>query len=1589
MTISARRRRRSLLSLLCLALLGFGLFTYTFRAGAAVDEKLAQTYRDLAASVDQKAMVETVRTLSTGGSRVVGYPGERKAAQYVETQLKSILGDANVRTETFTATVPMDKGASLQAGGKTYQIFGIWPNLVRTSQLPPEGLTGPLIYAGNGSLKAFNGKTVDGSIVLMDFNSSLEWMNAPRLGAKAVVFIEPDATMRGEAEAKFLSIPLAIPRFYIKRSEAAALQALALGRRDPQATLKADMKWERVEAKNFIGVLPGRSKDPNIARQIVVVQSFYDGMSVVPALAPSAEGANGMAGLLQTARTFKQLGNERTIWFVATSGHYLGLQGIRELINNHIDEWQVPGPFAKLFGQAKDPKEPIYLWAGLDLASQSRGIGIFYKGWFFNVREDTQNLFSDIARVARENNDKVATVLGYDPKKAFADGVNPVDGKSWRNFIPGKPAFDSEAVGMAGGFGVSFATIDDSRNLVDTPFDTFDKVNIANVAQQMRTFLCLFQHYVNDTNDPNADPKKQIPLYKPSQWTRMGLRSGFATVSGKVRDYDPRKSLVPSDPVHDALAVYPSQTVTSTAPGTKTFIGVRGFWVQYVNNNEGKPEEEQAEYAFHGAPPTTADNQKHSVAAYRLDPQTGDVDYAPDKGVNGTEFPTEFSITTGEKEANVVVFPCVATTIFDLVDQQALRTLSSLTIFDGATNGEPRQYGYALPKPEPGISYVEDAAVIFARRGNEYAMDANAKGAAAERAQTEAAAKAAASNNKLRQFKILMGSGPANTRFLLINSTPENPEGEGYVMGAGGGENAIESSRSAAITNTSLKVAKDMWALDDYRIKRLLRNNIRNEGVIKLHADAAEYIKRAEAALAAKDYETFDSYSRAAWGYEARAYPDVTKTQQDVVNGVIFYLALMIPFAYFLERLFFGFSDLRRQLTAAALIFVGVFLVFAAIHPAFQITLNPGIVLLSFVMLALSVLVTLLVWQKFEAQLKQQARETTGTHDKDAGTGSIAVAAFALGVSNMRRRKARTALTCTTLVLLTFTVLAFTSVVQDLRFNQVPAPGTPVYAGIQLRDPNWNALQQVAYRLLYDEFGKTRLVAPRGWFLGTQPGEQTFLTVKRADREFGAKGAVGLTAQEAQVTHADEALAAGRWFLPGDTLSMILPRKIADTLRISDADVGSARVSFSGQDYTVIGILDQDKFKKILDLDQEPLTPVDFVQMQQLQKQGKTDSSSGFQQYLHLDPDVIFFIPYQTLVSLGGDLRSVAIGYGTDDKAVLSDLKNNLMKRFDMNLYAASEGKIDRFSSIGANSTEGLETIIIPILIAALIVLNTMLGSVFERVKEIHIFSSIGLSPAHIGTLFMAEALVYAILGAVSGYILGQAVSKVIALVAPGSGLSLNFSSISAVMSTLIIVAVVLLSTLWPAKKASEVATPAIQRSWNVPDPEGDTWKIRLPFAVTGDQARGVNGFLAEWFQSYEGYSVGDFITEAIYREAYEAEYGEAFRIGCKAWLAPFDLGVSQHIKLETVPTDLEDVYDMRLTLNRVSGDVSNWKRVNRRFLNTLRKQFLIWRTLSAAERERYYEEMVTEAKHVDPAGSGGGAVRFDAAAATPAAPEI
>ncbi len=1524
-----------------------------------IDPEAAQNYKTLAAGISPARLAKTIADLSaisypvpnqpagapvTAHSRLAGTPGGDQARAYVRGEFQKIFGAGNVAEEEFPVTIPADNGASVKAPGlpRPLALQPLWPNLVRTSTLPSGGVDGPLIYAGKGDLRAFRGKPVEGSIVMLDFNCGFDWENAARLGAKAIIFVEPSQIQRGEGETKFLRLPVNIPRFWMGRGDAALLQSAALTTPNFTVHLECDNPWKTGTSANIVGTIPGSGP---LASQHIVIESYYDSMSVVPTQAPGAEAADGIASLLELARAYKANPPARTINFVACGAHFLGIQGARIYVDKHIDAWRpisgLDSVKHTLFKSALPDRTNVLLFTGLDLSSQTGSVGVFYKGYFYDYREDIQGDFSDIGRTFRENAEKIGQTLGFDPATAFADGINGVNGKSWRNYLPGALAFDAEAATMAGGKGITFATTDDGRNLVDTPRDLPPAVNVINLAAQTRLLACQYWHVFHDTNDPNKISDRSnaslMPVPGWPAWTRQGLRLGFSRLTGRVLLFDPKTNFVPDKPITETLAVIGNEETTMT--------GVRGALIQATAPGSAK-------FDFPGLPLVISNgisglrygpgNNLH-LAAYRLHPaddgagNRGDVDYAPDQGVNGSQnYPTEFDLTSDAKETQVIVFPCIATTVYDLLDQAALKRLADIKVYDGASDSEPRQYGLVRGSGQLVLFSPQDATT---------------------------------------RLKVVAGNGPA-TRFLLINATKDHPTGIGYAVGTPAARQANYTSppdpnnpddavRNGAINNTALRVAEDMWTLDDFRIRNLAKFRIVQLGdktnpLTFLHDEAQRQMGLARTAYAQRDYELFDAYSRQAWANESRVYPQAQQTANDVVQGVIFYLFLLIPFAYFLERLLFGYSDLRRQLTAAFGIFILIFAIFSQIHPAFSIgSVNPLIILIAFVMLALSVIVSLLVWGKFEEQLKQFNKSVSGVHKADVGKASIAFAAFALGISNMRRRKERTLLTCLTLVLLTFTVLSFTSIVNTIRYNDVPAPGTAPYNGLLLRLPTWDNLDFTAYRLLNDEYGSRYAVAPRAWFFGALPGQPTFLHLTRAHLGTDVKGVDGFTPQEAQVTGLNKSLIAGRWFAPGDTYAAILPKGVASSLQITPADVGKVSINFSGVPYLVIGIVDADKFKAVKDLDNETLTPVDF---QAQQSQGNTSAgsaasasaSAGFQEYLHLDPDNVLYVPYDTLINLGGSLESVAINMGKAG-TVGTELKS-LMPRLDLNLYAGQNGQNHRFSAIGATSSQGLVNIIIPILIAALIVLNTMLGSVFERVKEIAIFSSIGLSPSNIAMLFIAEALVYGIIGAVSGYLIGQALAWLIAHFHILPGLYLNFSSTSAELAIGLVVVVVLLSTIFPARKASEVATPAVDRTWKVPEPDGDQWRITLPFAVAGAQAPGINQFLAEWFRSYEEQSVGDFLTQDIRTGVETMPTGPGYRLSGRIWLAPFDLGVSQMIALDTAPTDLEDVYEVSLNLTRVSGDVSNWKRVNRRFLNVVRKQFLIWRTLSAAERERYLE---------------------------------
>ncbi|MBD3174827.1 MAG: FtsX-like permease family protein, partial [Armatimonadia bacterium] len=1513
---------------------------------------------------DQAEIQADIEALSSFGSRVAGYPGAEKAEDYVRTRLAEI-GFPELLEQELALVSPVDKGFKLTLdNGDEIRLHAVWPNLVATGTALPGDVAGPLVYGGDGEFADFGGLPMDGAIVLMDFNCGTRWLNAAMLGAQAVIFVQPDETTRQDALEKYSRVPIEFPRYYLAGEDADTLVSRAIDAKPGSMTceITGRMDWEEVTVRTLIAEIPGT--DAELRQEAIVLQAYYDSMSVVPALAPGAEQACGIAAFLQIAEHYVDNPPARSVILVASPGHFMGLSGMRHLADIFGPKGRRPGEqedfyhrgvndlqklidrldeamadtreraerLSALAASERDEDEQRYelqltprgeihweaelarmaaqrermlqdlelmgifraqeripLTVSLDLTSRSRQFGLTFAGHYFDdstVIRFLSPLGKKFSNIAEE----IAAEDGWDFERLWFDGTNPKQDRNWWDYFPGRIAFESEMILRAGRPAVTFATGNDGRLLFDTPMDQARYVDYESVAFQAASIEKALRRFLDD-------PTLDQTAFKRTK--RLKLPYNMYPLIGRTLEFVRRASFLPQTPVPGALVV--------VRGASKTLMGVRTDAYAFADGD--------GDFRIIGH------QNGANVDAYYLDPESGRIRYAPDLGSEGERKFTRAIWQRGRQDRPLIIFPCESIALYDLVDQRYLETLEQVFVYNAKTDAEPHSFGYELPVFNPpagetGLA-VEPCAVLFAEKDI--------------------------------PIKATLGMGLLGARMLLLNSSEEQPTGTGFMPG--------EQDR---IPFTVFQAARDMHLLDEKRINDFVTKGVKNPQVESLHAEAGARLDEVPKHLENREYDEAVALARAAWAYESSAYPDVQKTSRDVVYGVVFYLALLLSFTYFAERLAVAATTVAGRVAWSVGIFLAAFIMLRYFHPAFDLAVNPFIILLAFVVLALALLVISIVVGKFNEQLEQLKQELGGIHKADVGRMSAAAMAFSLGVANMRRRGVRTALTCTTLVLVTFTVLSFTSVRTGVKINKLPRDVEPAYTGFFMRDKVWVQLEDTIPDVMRNEWGDRYVVAPRAWHISgdiTKRANYEVRSYANPASSYTVHAILGLSPQETLISGLHEYLIeGGRWFSDDESQAVILPASIAEELGVTpeavarwnaesaaiahlepieptvtahgqsvipepdlptasgervaeasphvpaaaaapeesgarakteDAVIRSRAEAFgedapvldlNGSVYAVVGIIpdgaldprstegEAARIEGFQDLDGEAITPVDFSQlkpevlnqvremMSQRYKLGRTGVSSLLQDYEHYVAGQTLIMPYGQTLRIGGTTRSVAMGVPSVEET--QEIVDEYMERLAVSLYATGvdedtgEPGVFLYSSIGSRSLQDVETVLIPLLIAALIVLNTMLGAVWERVREIHIFSSVGLSPTHVGALFFAESCVYANLGAILGYLLGQGITKVLFLTNSLGAVETNYSSLSAVFATVVVLATVLLSTIWPARKAAQIAVPDIERRWKLPEPEGDVMTISMPFTVTGRDAPACNAFLEEFFQA-------------------------------------------------------------------------------------------------------------------------------------------
>lgn len=745
------------------------------------------------------------------------------------------------------------------------------------------------------------------------------------------------------------------------------------------------------------------------------------------------------------------------------------------------------------------------------------------------------------------------------------------------------------------------------------------------------------------------------------------------------------------------------------------------------------------------------------------------------------------------------------------------------------------------------------------------------------------------------------------------------------------------------------------------------------------------------AALAEGTTDKYFGNLAAAHAYGRAAYKPTVAVMNDLVTAVVLLLLLSMPFAFALERLLVGTPHIYRQIGWFAVFFVVTFAVLFLVNPAFKIAATPIIIFLAFAIILLSSLVIFIMVRKLQTEIRKMQGLATTVHSADVSRLSTVMAAVNMGISTMRRRPLRTLLTSTTVVLLTFTILTFASFGSQYgnrRTSEGPLTGnTP---RILLRHQLWSPLGEGVLDVLRGNMTGEADVVPRYWVSPTASqvvaavaeGKSFSMALTLPDcREIvSQEAAIGLDLRDirtkdkdGKVTWRQKELAD---LLQGDLDlleqdGVFLNQVAADVLGLGEEDIGKAKVLLAGKPLTFAGIV-ADRLNSFTLMEGSSVIPVDYQASGGDEKgafgtgalPGVPQPDTGSASFIYYNVDRVVVLGAKTAQDLGGKLRAITIY--PDDVSKMDALSERASSISQLPTYQGHRGGVDRLIFTSLAQASGWKDLLVPVLLGGLIIFATLLGSVSDRAKEIYTFSSLGLAPPHVASLFFAEAAVYAVIGGMGGYLLGQVMAVLLGWMNSMGWISvptMNYSSTNAIVTILIVMSTVLISTIYPAVKASRSANPGIQRAWRIPKPDGNLYDLVFPFTVSAYDITGVVSFLREHFENYTDTSIGCFATTrcGVFRQ----EGNDMLGFRASVALAPFDLGVNQDFAMLSQRSDIEGIDEVRILIYRTSGTPGDWRRANRLFINDLRKQLLIWRSLPMEVMERYRQQTLESWAHL------------------------
>ena len=557
-------------------------------------------------------------------------------------------------------------------------------------------------------------------------------------------------------------------------------------------------------------------------------------------------------------------------------------------------------------------------------------------------------------------------------------------------------------------------------------------------------------------------------------------------------------------------------------------------------------------------------------------------------------------------------------------------------------------------------------------------------------------------------------------------------------------------------------------------------------------------------------YNTLD-YD-ASFGSLKQGYILFTHTENELQNmytDAKFSVYLLIAFLTISSIItgYLLFDELAKQVITDTLILAASLVFFYFAYPG-----SRTIPLTNFILVSAAYLVAFITLGMMFPRFFNKSSPDGRVH-----TRNLISPIFNLARRSLRRRRVRFFLTFTSITLLVMSFVTLTSFSEGYGLITGETHSKPGWTGVYIREGTWT--QSEPSFIILDETELNWLTTQPEIDILSSKAENTALSYPLlsvlGERIYGV---IGVEPEEHQFIDIQSTISDG--VMPTGN-SVLISETLADNTGLSTG----AEFSIGLTTYTVSGTFSDDALLHLDDLDGTPYTPDKWV---------NTNPDGEVPNYIlsEAEPSEVLIMSTETALNIPlVGIQRIAFSINPDYNAT------GFAERLALERgYLAFSNTAEAYTSYRlGNYFQGKgATLIIPWVIVVLNVVVTMLNSLYERRKEIEILSSVGLNPAQVSSIFVAEAAITGFIAGGLGYLVGLGFYKALTILNIGLQVHQKVSAVWSLAAIGLAISAVVTGA-FAALHNSVVITPSLMRRWKIDRTSGgfqDPWNIDVPIKL-------------------------------------------------------------------------------------------------------------------------------------------------------------